>query len=174
MNHVEPTPGLHRPGEFDPIPYEGLDPRADQALQVASLHWHDEAVAERWLRDAESIAPTHLAVVVAHYRYHFYKHHFDKASDYATKCLSLAAKALGLPVDYREVDVSHADFTAFHPHIRFWLFTMQAYGYVLLRCGRHDEGLSVLRKIVELDGRDQTRTRILLHVVTRPQDDEHD
>jgi hypothetical protein len=57
--------------------------------------------------------------------------------------------------------------------VRFWLFALQAYGYVLLRCGRRAEGMFALGKVVELDRTDQTKTRVLVDVIVRTgRDDE--
>jgi hypothetical protein len=142
-----------------------LDPRAEQALRAAGLRWHDEAEAERLLAEAARIAPTHLAVTVAHYRYHLYKHRFDEARRHAEACLSLLAAGLGLPQDYLAVTSAHVDFTAPNPRLRFWLFALQAYGYVLLRCERRDDGMTALAKVVELDLEDQTKTRALVAVI---------
>jgi hypothetical protein len=155
--------------------FTDLDPRAERALRAAGLSWHDEANAERFLGEAATLAPQHLAVVVAHYRYHFYKHRFERARGYAERCLSLGGAPLGLPGDFRHVTGSLANFVEPEPGVRFWLFSLQAYGYVLLRCGRRDEGMAALRKVVELDANDQTKTRVLMEVITgagRELDDE--
>jgi hypothetical protein len=147
--------------------YADLDPRAERALRAAGLSWHDEAEAERLMGEAEALAPLHMAVVVAQYRYHLYKHRFKEAKAYAIKCLSLASEELGLHADFRFVTRTHADFATSEPGVRFWLFALQALGYVLLRCGEGSEGMDALRKVVELDGTDQTKTRILVDVIAR-------
>ena len=104
---------------------------------------------------------------MAHYRYHLYKHRFHEARAHAERCLSLSSSELGLPDDFQLVKSTHADFAAPDSRVRFWLFALQAYGYVLLRCERHATGMAALRKVVELDGTDQTKTRVLLDVILR-------
>lgn len=151
--------------------YPDLDPRAERALRAAGLSWQNEAEAERKLAEACAFSPGHIAVSIAHYRYHLYKHHFQEAERYARECLRRAARELGLPEDHREVRCEHADFALQEVRMRFWLFGLQAYGYVLLRCGRRDEGIEALQKLAELDSTDQTKTRILLDVITRPATD---
>jgi hypothetical protein len=153
--------------------YPDLDPRAERALRAAGLSWHDEGNAEKELALAESIAPMHRAVLVAQYRYRLYKHRFVDAEVYAAKCLSLSSEELGLPRDYRLVTGEQAKFASPDPSVRFWLFALQAYGYVLLRCGRHADGMVALGKVVELDRTDQTKTRVLVDVIVRAaRDDE--
>jgi hypothetical protein len=155
--------------------YGDLDPRAERALRAAGLSWHDEAAAERLLAEAAAIAPMHVAVAVAQYRYHLYKHRYDAARAHAERCLSFVCAELGLPGDVRAVTSAHADFAAPEPRVRFFLFALQAYGYVLLRCGRRDEGMEMLRTVVALDRTDQTKTRVLVGVIARAgADDEGD
>jgi hypothetical protein len=147
--------------------YADLDPRAERALRAAGLCWHDEVEARKRLREAADIAPGHMAVIVAHYRYHLYKHRYEEARAYAERCLALSSAELGLPGDYSFVTSAHADFGAPDPGVRFWLFALQAYGYVLLRCNQRQAGMEALRKVVELDHTDQTKTRVLVDVIAR-------
>ncbi|MGD0679102.1 MAG: hypothetical protein ABSC94_27190 [Polyangiaceae bacterium] len=147
--------------------YADLDPRAERALRAAGMSWYDEAQAERLLGEAEQIAPRHMAVVVAQYRYRLYKHRFQEAERFAHKCLSFSSAELGFPEDFRLVTSAHADFADPDSRIRFWLFALQAYGYVLLRCGRGEEGMTALRKVTVLDRNDQTKTRVLVDVIVR-------
>ena len=168
MTHpAAPAPMPDASSWLDQRHYADLDPLAERALRAAGLSWHDEVEAERQLDAAERYAPMHMAVAVAQYRYRLYKHRFQDAEAYAARCLSLASAELSLPGDFRLVTSTHADFAAFEPRIRFWLFALQAYGYVLLRCGRGAEGMSVLGKVVELDRDDQTKTRVLVDVIAR-------
>jgi hypothetical protein len=151
--------------------YVDLDPRAERALRAAGLCWNDEVKAKERLEEAAEIAPGHMAVVVAHYRYHLYKHRFHEARAYAERCLALSSAELRLPSDHSLVTCDHADFAAPDAGIRFWLFALQAYGYVLLRCGQREVGMEALGKVVELDTSDQTKTRVLVDVIARSSSD---
>jgi len=162
-----------RRGKADSIPWlEGryhadLDPAAERAIRRAGLAWHDEPEAERQLALAASIAPDHTAVLTAHYRYNLYKHRYGPAQDCAERLLAAAARRLKIPLDWQKVRPAHADFRAQDPDIRFWLFVLQAYGYVLLRLGRRDLAMAALRHVVALDTDDQTKTCRLLQVIER-------
>ncbi len=145
--------------------YPDLPSEAERALRRAGLSWHDEAEAERCLAQAASLAPGHLAVLVAHYRYHFYKHHYEAAARHARDCLAVVAARLGIPCEFEAVQSEQADFTGDDPLVRFWLFGMQAYGYVLLRLGERERGTSALEKVAALDRNDYTKTRVLLDVI---------
>lgn len=144
-----------------------LDPRAEHALRAAGLHFHEDARAERHLAEAKALAPEHPAVLLAHYRYHFYKHRYPEAELYARRCLAKAAADLGLPEVLLDTAPGDADFTAADPQVRFWLFGMQALGYVLMRQGRESDGRALLSKVIQLDPSDQTKTALLVAAIDR-------
>jgi Flp pilus assembly protein TadD len=147
---------------------EDLDPRAERALRAAGQHFSSDAVAEQWLAQAADIAPSHPAVLLAFYRYHLYKHRYPEAEVFARKLLAQSADELGLPRNLLDTQSTHADFTSSEPQIRFWLYGMQALGWVVIRDGRLSEGKALMRKVVELDPTDQTKTRVLLQVIEHP------
>lgn len=154
--------------------YPDLPSEAERELRLAGLSWHAEREAEAHLANAARLAPGHMAVVVAHYRYHFYKHHYPEARQFAGECLSVIGKSLGLPPEVEAVTSAHADFCGDDPEVRFWLFAMQAYGYVLLRLGETEQGQAVLQKVTELDRPDNTKTRVLLQVIAASGADDDD
>ena len=164
MGDLPPQTGLAT-GWLERRTYPDLHPEAERALRSAALCWQREAEAERFLERAQQLAGEHVAVLIAQYRYRLYKHRFEEAREAAARCLVAAAQRLGLPADFRAVRPEHADFAALDSDVRFWLFTVQAYGYVSLRSGHHDEGRAALERLSELDKTDQTKTRVLLQVI---------
>jgi hypothetical protein len=145
--------------------YPDLHPEAERALRAAALCWHEEEEAERYLEQARALASEHVAVLIAHYRFRLYKHRFQAAREAAGQCLVAAARRLGLPSDYTQVTQELARSVGEEADGRFWLFTLQAYGYVSLRAGYSEEGRRALERLVELDVADQTKTRVLLQVM---------
>src|SRR5262245_7344931 len=101
---------------------EDLDPRAERALRPAGQGLLDDALAEQCLAEAAAVAPAHPAVLLAHYRYHLYKHHYPEAEEFARRCLAHVAAKLHLPSELLETQGSHADFSSDDPQIRFWLY----------------------------------------------------
>ena len=142
-----------------------LDPRAERALRAAGQDFSNDALAEHWLTQAASLAPEHPAVLLAFYRYHLYKHRYPEAEVFARQLLAQSTAELGLPSVLMDTQPAHADFSAMEPQIRFWLYGMQALGWVVIRDGRLDEGKALMRKVVELDPSDQTKTKVLLDVI---------
>lgn len=144
-----------------------LDPDAERAIRAAGLAWEQPDEADRHLAVARQIAPEHMAVRVAHYRTYFYRHDHARAAEYARLITGDLGEALGLPRDWRSVTAADADFAAPSDDLRFWLFAMQARGYVLMRLGEIDEGRAMMETVAALDTGDVTRTRAVLAVIAR-------
>jgi tetratricopeptide (TPR) repeat protein len=164
----------------DRVYYGGDLPRvAEKALHMAAAHWHDPAAAEAYLAQAYQSAPDHRAVKLGHYKYFFYRKDLPQAAPYALLCVEDSARALNLPADWRLVRPSDAAFDTPLDEIeaepRFFLYALKAYGYVLFRQGAVAEGITALRKVIELDPKDRTATKLLLAVIERgPPDDQDD
>lgn len=152
--------------------YDDLPAEVERLLRAAGLAWHDEPQAESFLAEAERRCPDHVATLIAQYRYRLYKHRFPEAAVYATALLKRAAMNAGLNTDYRRVSRDDAPFRSADPALRFWMWAMQAYGYVLLRCDRDAEGFQALRRLAWLDETDQTKTRPLIQVIEARETDD--
>jgi hypothetical protein len=151
-----------------------LDPRAERAIRAAGLCFSDTARSEGHLREAEALAPGHLAVLIARYKFCLYKHRFAEAVGLAQACVAALGTALGLPRDPREVTAQQLDLGAREADTRAWLFAVQALGYVMMRAGETDEGLAMLDHVIAIDPLDQSRTRGLRAVIVKagqPDDD---
>lgn len=142
-----------------------LPPEAERALHVAAASWHDPAAAEAALDEAAALAPGHRAVLLARYKYHFYRCQPAAAAPWALACVRDAARALNLPPDWRAVRPGDARFDELEAEPRFFLFALKAYGYMLARAGDAAAGAEVLAQVVALDPADATATRRLLALV---------
>ncbi len=142
-----------------------LPVEAERALHVAAASWHDPATAEAALDAAASLAPGHRAVLLAHYKYHFYRCQPAAAVPWALACVRDAARALNLPPDWCEVEPGDARFDDLEAEPRFFLFALKAYGYMLIRAGDTAAGEAALARVVVLDPTDATATRRLLALV---------
>jgi tetratricopeptide (TPR) repeat protein len=155
------TEALWLNGRFHP----DLPPEAELAIRRAGALYHRTREARAELERALELAPEHLAVWIAHYRFHFYKHDYAQAETCARRCLSLVGKALSLAESLNEVSAPQLEPLCEDERLRFWLFAWQAYGYVLLRLGREAEGEEIFERLAALDTRDFTKTRVLLEVI---------
>jgi hypothetical protein len=147
--------------------YLDLDPRAERAIRAAGLAFSDTANAERLLREAATLAPRHLAVQIAQYKFCLYKHRFGEAAGLARACVAALAEPLGLPADPLAVTLGMLHVDTREAETRSWLFAVQAYGYVLMRAGERDAGLRVLDHVIAIDPHDHSRTRGLRAVIAK-------
>lgn len=153
----------------------GLPPAAERHLHAAGRAWHEDALAERHLREAQALAPEHAAVLIGLYRFYFYKNRLDEALAVARVCLDKAARDNGLAADWHAARRGDADFGSYDAMLpRFYLFTLKAYGYLQMRLGNLTEGRAALVKLLELDPSDKLGARVLLGVLDRMGRDDDD
>jgi hypothetical protein len=146
----------------------GLPEEAEQHLLAAGQAYHHDALAERHLLDAQVLAPDHAAVLIALYRFYFYKNRLGDALEVACLCLRKAADDNGVSADWREVRAGDACFGQYDAVLpRFYLFTLKGYAYLHLRLGNIAEGQAAVLKLLELDPSDKIGAKVLLAVLGR-------
>lgn len=145
----------------DPLPKT-----AEDLIETASNHYGSPE-GEHALLFAHFVAPEHLAVLVALYRYYFYQRRLPEALVAAERSLQLAARRLYLPGDWRDVDEESlaGAATLSFGLLRFHLLALKASSVVLLRLGHIDEARQRLAKLKTLDRLDQLGVARLLEVV---------
>ncbi len=149
------------------IPGAGLPETAQRHLRLAARSYGDNAIAEAHLWRAQAFAPTHAAVLIALYRFYFYKNRLAEALVVGRLCLRKAARDNGLSLDWREVRAQDAfgDYAAALP--RFYLFTLKACAYLSMRLGDLTEGRAMVTKLLELDPSDKIGAKVLLGILDR-------
>lgn len=152
--------------DTDGLPLD-LPADAEAALRQSGLAWADEAESEKLLLAALRAAPESLAVRIGAYKFYFYRARLTEAIDHAQAILAIAARALGLPEDWRRVTSAHAPFSELLPWPRLWLQALLAHGYCMARLGRLEEAREALAKVVILDSANRFRAASLLAHVER-------
>lgn len=145
-----------------------LPEQVEQHLYLAGLNYQNDQIAESHLFQAQALAPGHAAVLIALYRFYFYKGRLLDALEVAQRCLIKAARDNGLNEDWRRVqpgDAAFGNYDAVLP--RFYLFTLKACGYLQMRLGRLEESRVALNKMLELDPTDKLSASVLLKVLYR-------
>jgi tetratricopeptide (TPR) repeat protein len=146
----------------------GLPLEAEEHLHEAGRAYHDDALAEWHLREAQALAPDHAAVLIGLYRFYFYKSRLREALDIALVCLRKSAADNRISADWRLVERRDAEFNSYDAILpRFYLFTLKGYAYLQLRLGNIDEGVAAVEKLLELDPDDKLGGRVLLGVIER-------
>jgi len=139
----------------------GLPAEAEQALAQAGVLRADPPEAMAALMRAKAIAPEHPAVLIAFYRHHFYGHRLAAARDVARTALVVGARALCLPLVWRDVPGralagADEDITT-----RFYLWVLKGYAYLSMRLDDPVEARDALAKLRMIDPDDRVGGALL-------------
>lgn len=116
---------------------------------------------------ALALAPDDPAVRIGAYKFYFYEARLAEALPHADWVVAHAARALGLPPDWRTVAPGSAAFDTFEPAPRLFLQSLVAWAYCKARTGDLESGLEALAKVVDLDPADRFGAARLAEVVRR-------
>lgn len=145
---------------------EPISDEVARLIDMAAANYGSDD-GELMLLRANFIAPQHLMVLVALYRYYFYQHRLEDALLVAESTLAVVGRRLEFPdtwVYLREANVG-AGVMRSMGLVRFYLMVLKATGYVNLRLGNIETGQAMLEKLVELDSHDRMGGKALLEVL---------
>jgi len=135
-------------------------PFADPAGQGASLleaalasSTHPTEV-EKLLRQHLLADPDYLPAYFAMYKLLFRQSRLAEAEEIARTALASGARLGGFPPNWQHLAPGTADWSAIQSPAHFYLFTLKALSFILLRRKQLDECREVLEKIDELDPHD--------------------
>ncbi|BCK86992.1 hypothetical protein MIZ01_0762 [Sideroxyarcus emersonii] len=145
---------------------------ADLIVSAADKYGSEEA--EGMLLRASFMAPQHLMVLVALYRYYFYQHRLEDALLVGESTMAVVGRRLEFPETWRYLNETSLGAGVMRSMglVRFYLTVLKATGYINLRLGRFAVGRAMLEKLVELDGHDRMGGKALLEVLQQVLDDE--
>ncbi len=141
-------------------------------IDAAEAYGTEES--ESYLLRANLMAPQHLMVLVALYRYYFYQHRLDDALLVAESAMAVVGRRLDFPdswVYIREENIG-AGVMRSMGLVRFYLMVLKAAGYINLRLGNLEAGRAMLEKLVQLDSHDRIGGKALLEVVSEVEHEE--
>ena len=135
-------------------------------LEAAADKYGSEE-GESLLLRASLLAPQHLVVLVALYRYYFYQHRFEDALLVGECTLAVVGRRLEFPESWMYVCEANIGAGVMRSMglVRFYLMVLKATGYINLRLGYFEMGQAMLEKLVELDSHDRIGGKALLEVL---------
>jgi tetratricopeptide (TPR) repeat protein len=144
------------------------EPLAEQAVQLieqAAAEYGNSNV-EPLLLKAYEIAPEHLTVLVALYRYYYYQHRLEDALLIAHQALAVSGQRLDFPKQWYQLTDAHIGAGALVSMgmVRFYLLALKAAGYLNLRLQKWQSAIDMLMKVTELDEADRLGTAALLEI----------
>lgn len=129
-----------------------VSPEVYELIQNAAERYGEPAAEQSLLR-AYFLEPEHFTVLVALYRYFFYRHRYVDALVVADRALGLSAHPLGVPMDWTSLsrdDLGHAVLVSM-ALTRFLLLALKGSGYLKLRLDDAEGALKRFEKVAELD-----------------------
>ena len=150
---------------------------ADAALALlegARAARSEPETSEAAVLAALACAPEDAAVRTAAYKFYFYNSRLAEALPHAAWTIVHAARALGLPDDWRRVEPGAAAFDTLEKGPRLFLQALLAWGYCKARIGDLAEGIAAMTKVAGLDPHDRFGAARLAAVVRREGRDEDD
>ena len=144
---------------------EPVSPDVEGLLMDAARRYGEDA-AELSLLRAYFLEPNHLTVLVALYRYFYYRHRYREALIIADRAIALCAARLDLPAhwgDLREADLGRSVLISMSL-TRFLLLALKGSGYLLMRLDEPDAALKRFEKLAEIDTSDRLGIKELLNM----------
>lgn len=148
-----------------------VKPEIKQLLLLASENWEYTGLAEKYIREALSNAGDNLDVLVAAYRFFFYKHQSAAALSIAQQVIQLIATQEKFPQEWSQLKPILSD-RATEPTVRLYLNAYAAKGLILAQLGRLDEAREISQQVKEIDDSRQFCSTTVFEVITRSPDED--
>ncbi|MGR8935467.1 MAG: hypothetical protein ACU837_13900 [Gammaproteobacteria bacterium] len=144
----------------------GEEPGVMELINAAAANYSD-GEAEAPLLQAYALAPRSLNVLVALYRFYYYRHRLDDTLRIARETLEVMRAQLEFPHDWRLLTAARIAAVAPEAKVqlRFYLFTLKAEGFLHMRLHNLDLSRQIFEKLVELDAQDRIGAAGLLELV---------
>lgn len=136
-----------------------LDGSADDELERASVDSAEWALLRAHLK-----APEHLSVIVALYRFFYYRHRYAEAVMMADRAILLSSRQLGLSEDWRQLGQIELKQAAERSmaSTRFLLLALKGAAWLLLRQNQPQAAIERLAPVRAFDQGNQLGTAELL------------
>ena len=130
-------------------------------LEEARRSCSDREKTFNLLEQAHMLAPDQLEVYYRYYKYLFYNKKLQQAEIIARKGLAEAGRQAGISADCLSLTPSTVDWNNSQGVLRFYLFTMKALAFILLRQERLTESENILAKLAELEPQDMLGSSVI-------------
>ncbi|MCX7092259.1 MAG: hypothetical protein NTY50_02235 [Methylobacter sp.] len=149
--------------------FEQPDVAGVEQLIAAASENYANGEAELFLLQAYFIAPESLNVLIALNRFYYYQHRLEEALAATAKALVVIRPTIAFPDDWRDLHIGHITEAPANllTHIRMYLFTLKAIGFLNMRLENLDLSQAIFEKLVELDSKDRIGAQGLLELVIK-------
>lgn len=165
---------LNSPSTREPtLSWYDLPVEVKRLLIAAANTWEDTDQSQDYIHQALAIADRSLDVLVAAYRYFFYKHNDAAALQVAIQAIQQIKQLEELPDDWHELAPILSSRKE-EPNIRLYLNAYAASGLVLARMGAIDEAKTIASRVNEIDDKREFGAATVLHILTNTDDEEEE
>ena len=140
-------------------------------LILAAANWENTSESEKYINQALAKTEEFPDVLVAAYRYFFYKSNYEMALQVAVKVIDKIRVSEKLPDDWeqlKEILVSRKE----DPQIRLYLTAYSASGLVLAKLGQIEVAKKISAQVKDIDNNKEFGAATLLDVLTRPPEED--
>jgi len=123
------------------------------------------------LNAARETAPDRLEVLVALYKFHFYRGDPGQARDFVFQALVKSAREGGFSHDWSLLEADSADWHAPRGPARVFLYSLKALAFIRLRENDLEGADAVLNGLQRLDPHDQTGADVLRDLLAGVRDE---
>jgi tetratricopeptide (TPR) repeat protein len=143
-----------------------------QLLILAAENWQDTSKSEQYINQALAKTDDSIDVLVAAYRYFFYKNNYQMALDTANRVINKVKVSEALPDGWEQLKPILLNRQE-DEKIRLYINAYAASGLVLAKLGRIDRAKIICVQIQEVDNKKNfTNASTLLDILTRPIEDD--
>lgn len=147
--------------------YCGDLPGETGALLLQAAACRDDTRTELLLLKAHSQSPCHFAVYLALYKFYFYRQRFEETEQWMRAGLAASAQAADFPLDAPPAAVFAEPLA---PAPRFYLFSLKALAFALLRQHRPEEARAYIGQLERLDPEDRIGAGLVQAMAEAAQD----
>ncbi len=159
--------------QIDTNKFSGFDVADDvkELLILAAQTWENTEESTKYMQQALVKTGDDTDVLVAAYRYFYYKNNYILALTTAEKITAKIKKGESLPDIWEELEPilvkRHEE-----PQIRLYLNAYAASGLVLAKLGQIEQAKEISTRIKGIDEKNNFGAGILLDILTRPPEDD--
>ncbi|BAU06839.1 hypothetical protein NIES592_13335 [Fischerella major NIES-592] len=142
-------------------------------LILAAENWENTSASENYMNQALAKTGDNLDVLVAAYRYFYYKYNYKMALQTAMKVIDKIKLTEKLPDDWQQLQpilIKRKE----EPQIRLYLNAYAASGLVLAKLGEIEKAKEISTQVKYIDDKNDFGAGILLDILTRPAEEDED
>ena len=152
----------------------GLPPETNRHLQTAAAFVGSGEAALQALHAARESAPEQLPVLIALYKFHFYRGETEQAHELVVQTLNESSRQGGFSQDWASLSPDSADWSDPRGPARVFLYSLKALAFIHLRRNEPTAAEAVLEVLERLDPTDQVGAEVIRNLLQGLQEESDD